>query len=76
MFDAAIEAVLRRDRVIVAAAVFVGGVMNLWVIAAISLFILSERLVPRSSAGIGRISGLLLILAGLWAFLGPIISQR
>jgi predicted metal-binding membrane protein len=54
---------------------FVGGVMNLWVIAAISLFILSERLIPRGTR-VGRISGLLLILAGIWAFLGPMLSQH
>jgi len=53
---------------------FVGGIMNLWVIAAISLFILAERLIPRGTQ-VGRISGLLLILAGLWAFLGPMLTR-
>ena len=54
---------------------FVGGIMNLWVIAAISLFILAERLIPRGTQ-VGRMSGLLLILAGLWAFLGPMLTER
>jgi predicted metal-binding membrane protein len=49
---------------------FVGGVMNLWVVAAISLFILAEKLLPLGTLA-GRLSGVLLILAGLWAFLGP-----
>ncbi|HZF24974.1 MAG TPA: DUF2182 domain-containing protein [Steroidobacteraceae bacterium] len=49
---------------------FVGGVMNLWVIAAIVLFILFEKLGPLG-ARTGRLSGALLILLGLWAFLGP-----
>ena len=53
---------------------FVGGVMNLWVIAAISLFILFEKLAPAGMHA-GRFSGVLLILAGLWAILGPMLIR-
>jgi predicted metal-binding membrane protein len=44
---------------------FVGGVMNLVCIAAITIFILVERLLPPRMQG-GRPSGVLLIGAGLW----------
>jgi predicted metal-binding membrane protein len=44
---------------------FVGGVMNLWVIAAITLFILLEKIAPLGAQG-GRLSGVLLTLLGLW----------
>lgn len=48
---------------------FVGGVMNLWVIAAITLLVLLEKVAPRGAQG-GRLSGALLVLLGLWtAFL-------
>lgn len=43
---------------------FVGGVMNLWVIAAITLFVLLEKVAPHGAQG-GRLSGALLILLGL-----------
>ncbi|MGH8264478.1 MAG: DUF2182 domain-containing protein, partial [Steroidobacteraceae bacterium] len=44
---------------------FVGGVMNLVCIAAITIFILLERLLPPRIQG-GWLSGVLLIVAGLW----------
>jgi predicted metal-binding membrane protein len=44
---------------------FAGGVMNLVWIAAITVFILLERLLPPQVQG-GRLSGVLLIGAGLW----------
>lgn len=47
---------------------FVGGVMNLWVIGAITLFILLEKLAPLGVQG-GRLSGALLVIAGLWVLL-------
>ena len=47
---------------------FVGGVMNLWVIAAITLFILLEKVAPLGAQG-GRLSGVLLTLLGLWVLL-------
>ena len=44
---------------------FVGGVMNLWCIGAITLFVLLEKVAPFGSQG-GRISGALLMAAGIW----------
>jgi predicted metal-binding membrane protein len=44
---------------------FVGGVMNLLWIVAISAFVLLEKLAPYGAQG-GRLSGVLLILAGVW----------
>jgi predicted metal-binding membrane protein len=44
---------------------FVGGVMNLWVIAAITLFVLLEKTAPFGRQG-GRLSGVLLLGLGLW----------
>jgi predicted metal-binding membrane protein len=43
---------------------FVGGVMNLYVIAAITVLVLIEKLAPLGAQG-GRLSGLLLIAAGI-----------
>ena len=43
---------------------FVGGVMNLWCIAALTVFVLLEKLAPRGAQG-GRLSGVLLLFAGL-----------
>ncbi len=54
---------------------FVGGVMNLWVIAAISLFILFEKLAPFGMRA-GQFGGALLILAGFWAILGPMMIRH
>jgi predicted metal-binding membrane protein len=54
---------------------FVGGVMNLWVIGAITLLILFEKLAPLGARS-SRLSGALLIVLGLWAFLGPMLLQR
>jgi len=44
---------------------FVGGVMNLTVIAALTAFVAFEKLAPLGMHG-ARISGLLLIAAGFW----------
>jgi predicted metal-binding membrane protein len=44
---------------------FVGGVMSLACIAAITVFVLAEKLLPLPAQG-GRASGTLLMLAGLW----------
>jgi predicted metal-binding membrane protein len=44
---------------------FVGGVMNLIWIAAITVFVLLEKLTPVGIQG-GRLSGVLLLGAGLW----------
>lgn len=47
------------------ALLFVGGVMNLLWIAALSAFVLIEKLAPRGILA-GRIGGGLMILGGLW----------
>ena len=47
---------------------FVGGVMNLWCIAALTVFVLLEKLAPLGIQG-GRLSGLLIVAMGLWYLL-------
>ena len=44
---------------------FVGGVMNLWWIGALTIFVLLEKLAPFGVQG-GKLSGCLIILLGLW----------
>jgi predicted metal-binding membrane protein len=44
---------------------FVGGVMSLLWIGAITAFVLMEKLAPYRAQG-GRLSGLTLVLAGAW----------
>jgi predicted metal-binding membrane protein len=50
---------------------FVGGVMNLAVIAALTAFVIFEKIVPFGVHG-SRISGALLIAAGLWMLLASV----
>ncbi|HWW02766.1 MAG TPA: DUF2182 domain-containing protein [Candidatus Acidoferrum sp.] len=47
---------------------FVGGVMNLWWIGALTLFVLLEKLAPLGAQG-GRLSGVLIIAMGVWALI-------
>lgn len=47
---------------------FVGGVMNLWWIGALTVFVLLEKLAPLGAQG-GRLSGLLMIGMGVWMYL-------
>lgn len=47
---------------------FVGGVMNLWWIAGLTVFVLLEKLVPFGETG-GRFSGWPIIALGLWFLL-------
>ncbi len=47
---------------------FVGGVMSLWWIGAISAFLLIEKLAPYGAQG-GRLSGIALVLAGAWVLI-------
>lgn len=47
------------------ALLFVAGVMNLWWIAAISILVLLEKVLPKGM-GLGRISGIVLALWGGW----------
>jgi len=44
---------------------FVGGVMNLWWIGALTVFVLLEKLAPLGVQA-GRLSGLLIMAMGLW----------
>lgn len=44
---------------------FAGGVMNLWWIGALTAFVLLEKIAPFGAQG-GRLSGLLIIVMGLW----------
>jgi predicted metal-binding membrane protein len=44
---------------------FVGGVMNLWCIGLLTVFVLLEKLAPLGAQG-GRVSGLLIIALGIW----------
>jgi predicted metal-binding membrane protein len=44
---------------------FAGGVMNIWVIAALTAFVAFEKLVPWREGG-SRLSGLVLIASGVW----------
>jgi len=44
---------------------FVGGVMNLWCIGLLTVFVLLEKVAPLGAQG-GRISGLLIIALGIW----------
>ena len=47
---------------------FAGGVMNIAWIAAISIFVLIEKVLPAGRA-IGRLTGAVLVLSGLWFLL-------
>ena len=47
---------------------FVGGVMNLWWIGGLTLFVVLEKLAPLGAQG-GRLSGLLMMSVGLWNLL-------
>jgi predicted metal-binding membrane protein len=47
---------------------FVGGVMNLWWIAAITIFVLLEKIAPWGAQG-GRLSGIALLIFGGWLLL-------
>jgi predicted metal-binding membrane protein len=44
---------------------FVGGVMNLWWIAALTVFVLIEKIAPLGAQG-GRLSGVLIFGFGVW----------
>lgn len=44
---------------------FAGGVMNLYVIAALTIFVLLEKVAPIGVQG-GKLSGILLIVLGVW----------
>lgn len=47
---------------------FAGGVMNLWCIGVITIFVLLEKMAPFGVQG-GRLSGVLILLMGVWTIL-------
>jgi predicted metal-binding membrane protein len=49
-----------------------GGVMNLWWIAAITIFVLLEKLAPLGGQG-GRLSGVLVTLFGAWNLVSALL---
>lgn len=53
---------------------FVGGVMNLSWIGAITLFVLMEKLAPAGVQG-GRLSGVALLLVGTWVLISPWLDR-
>jgi len=53
---------------------FVGGVMNLFWILAISLFILFEKLLP-ARIRTARVTGMLMIASGIFLFLNDTLSS-
>ena len=54
------------------ALLFVGGIMNLWWIVGLALFVLAEKLLPWPRA-LSRGAGIALVLAGLW-LLAPALA--
>jgi predicted metal-binding membrane protein len=46
---------------------FVGGVMNLWWISALTVFVLLEKVAPYGVQG-GRLSGVLIVAFGVWNY--------
>jgi len=46
---------------------FVGGVMNLWWISALTVFVLLEKVAPYGMQG-GRLSGVLIVAFGAWMY--------
>ncbi|MCR4265770.1 DUF2182 domain-containing protein [Nitratireductor sp. ZSWI3] len=53
------------------ALLFVGGIMNLLLIAAIAAFVLAEKVLPRAWP-VSRLAGLVLFATGLWLLAGQL----
>jgi predicted metal-binding membrane protein len=56
------------------ALLFVAGVMNMWWVAAISVLVLLEKLLPRGN-WFGRLVGVILLAWGLWMAWGVLRGQ-
>ncbi len=56
------------------ALLFVGGIMNLYWIAGIALYVAAEKLLPRAR-WLPVLTGIVLIAAGLWLVLGTVLVQ-
>ena len=52
---------------------FVGGVMNLWVITALTGLVLVEKIAPFGARS-SRVTGALLIGAGVWVLAGSFLE--
>ena len=53
---------------------FYGGVMNLWWIAGLALYVLLEKLAP-AGPRLGRYTGGLLIVWGLWVLVAAVAGS-
>ena len=57
------------------ALLFVGGIMNLYWIIGLTLYVLLEKLIPtKSSIKVGKISGSLLILSGVGLIINGFVN--
>ena len=57
------------------ALLFVGGIMNLYWIIGLTLYVLLEKLIPtKSSINVGKISGSLLILSGVGIIINGFVN--
>ena len=57
------------------ALLFVGGIMNLYWIIGLTLYVLLEKLIPtKSSINVGKISGSLLILSGVGLIINGFVN--
>ena len=57
------------------ALLFVGGIMNLYWIIGLTLYVLLEKLIPtKSSINVGNISGSLLILSGVGLIINGFVN--
>ena len=57
------------------ALLFVGGIMNLYWIIGLTLYVLLEQLIPpKSSINVGKISGSLLILSGVGLIINGFVN--
>lgn len=52
------------------ALLFVAGVMNVWWIAILTVFVLVEKIVPQGLR-VGKFAGTLLVAWGIWLLIGP-----
>ena len=57
------------------ALLFVGGIMNLYWIIGLTLYVLLDKLIPtKSSINVGKISGSLLILSGVGLIINGFVN--
>ena len=57
------------------ALLFVGGIMNLYWIIGLTMYVLLEKLIPtKNSINVGKISGSLLILSGVGIIINGFVN--